>query len=84
MHNSLGWRWGTPGFPDAFQKSIFQPSQRHIWKPAGNSNHAPQLGNVSNPPRDCMEAGNTGEEGQLHRTPRSVGEFQMSPGVHSP
>lgn len=86
MHDSIGQHWGateTPGFPDAFLNEAPQPSQHHIWKQAGNSSHAPLLGSVSNPPRDFMEAGNTGE-GLTLQDPKSVGEIQMLPGVHSP
>lgn len=60
---SAGGAKETPGVPDAFQSEAPQPSRHHIWKQAGNSNQAPLLGNVSNPSRDFMEAGNTGGGG---------------------
>lgn len=82
---SAGGAKETPGVPDAFQSEAPQPSRHHIWKQAGNSNQAPLLGNVSNPSRDFMEAGNTGGGGALTpRDPKSIGEIQMSPGVLSP
>lgn len=88
MHDSRGQRWGareTPSFPYALQNEASRPTEYHIWKWAGNSNHAPLLGNVSNPLRDLMEAGNTWEGGgPTPQDPKSAGEIQMSPGVHSP
>lgn len=60
---SAGGAKETPGVPDAFQSEAPQPSRHHIWKQAGNSNQAPLLGNVSNPSRDFMGAGNTGGGG---------------------
>lgn len=66
MHDSISQHWGakeTPNVPNAFQSKAPQPSRHHIWKQAGNSNQAPLLGNVSNPPRDFVEAGNPGEGG---------------------